>query len=404
MDQSPWARRVPPRPPSAPGGSPKAPNESSSSAPISGPPGRPSSGMLDVANRPIPSKVDSQKKSSRLDTKSFKRLASGAMGVILIGGVGFFIFSDRSKSTEENRTTQSSATLVDTSTSVLPSNLSTVPPIDSEGGKADWGTLARSVVFIEALSPCDWRGSGTLVLDGSYVLTNEHVASDGHCKLKVGFTENLSSEPSGFLSAIVVARDADIDLAVLRLVDYAGNPVIPSGRSPVSIDYDQPLLGSKLTTLGYPALGAYEAGMTITYTSGDFSGIDNTFGEFYKTTAQMRGGISGGAAFSERGLFIGVPTAGLIDEDGKEVGINLIRPAKYAKPLLEQAQSNPLGASDISSSGSSSNEGDLEQSQADPRFGTCREAKARGYGPYYSDFDPEYDWYRDADSDGVVCE
>jgi micrococcal nuclease len=40
----------------------------------------------------------------------------------------------------------------------------------------------------------------------------------------------------------------------------------------------------------------------------------------------------------------------------------------------------------------------------DPDFGTCREAKANGYGPYYRGVDPEYDWYRDADSDGVVCE
>lgn len=40
----------------------------------------------------------------------------------------------------------------------------------------------------------------------------------------------------------------------------------------------------------------------------------------------------------------------------------------------------------------------------DPQFGTCKEAKAHGYGPYYEGEDPEYDWYRDADGDGVVCE
>jgi endonuclease YncB( thermonuclease family) len=40
----------------------------------------------------------------------------------------------------------------------------------------------------------------------------------------------------------------------------------------------------------------------------------------------------------------------------------------------------------------------------DPRFGTCKEAKANGYGPYYQGVDPEYGWYRDADKDGVVCE
>jgi hypothetical protein len=39
----------------------------------------------------------------------------------------------------------------------------------------------------------------------------------------------------------------------------------------------------------------------------------------------------------------------------------------------------------------------------DPRFGTCKEAKANGYGPYTSG-EAEYGWYRDADHDGVVCE
>ena len=40
----------------------------------------------------------------------------------------------------------------------------------------------------------------------------------------------------------------------------------------------------------------------------------------------------------------------------------------------------------------------------DPRFATCQAAKAADYGPYYQGRGPEYDWYRDADHDGIVCE
>jgi hypothetical protein len=40
----------------------------------------------------------------------------------------------------------------------------------------------------------------------------------------------------------------------------------------------------------------------------------------------------------------------------------------------------------------------------DPRFRTCKEAKAAGYGHYVEGVDPEYDWYRDADHDGIDCE
>ena len=40
----------------------------------------------------------------------------------------------------------------------------------------------------------------------------------------------------------------------------------------------------------------------------------------------------------------------------------------------------------------------------DPRFGTCKEANANGYGPYRQGKDPEYYWYIDRDNDGTVCE
>ena len=41
----------------------------------------------------------------------------------------------------------------------------------------------------------------------------------------------------------------------------------------------------------------------------------------------------------------------------------------------------------------------------DPRFDTCTALFAAGYkGNYVRGIDPEYDWYRDADNDGIVCE
>jgi hypothetical protein len=42
--------------------------------------------------------------------------------------------------------------------------------------------------------------------------------------------------------------------------------------------------------------------------------------------------------------------------------------------------------------------------QTDPRYATCKAAKAAGYGPYRSGVDPEYAWYQDRDKDGIVCE
>lgn len=45
-----------------------------------------------------------------------------------------------------------------------------------------------------------------------------------------------------------------------------------------------------------------------------------------------------------------------------------------------------------------------EQALLDPRFRTCGLAKENGYGPYVLGVDPEYEWYRDGDGDGTVCE
>lgn len=45
----------------------------------------------------------------------------------------------------------------------------------------------------------------------------------------------------------------------------------------------------------------------------------------------------------------------------------------------------------------------MPRDTTDPRYDTCAEAKAHGYGPY-SRGDREYEWYRDQDKDGLTCE
>ncbi|MBZ5736116.1 excalibur calcium-binding domain-containing protein [Nocardioides sp. TRM66260-LWL] len=62
------------------------------------------------------------------------------------------------------------------------------------------------------------------------------------------------------------------------------------------------------------------------------------------------------------------------------------------------------GSSGGSGGSSSGGSGGGSSSGTDPRYGTCKEAKAHGYGPYVRGRDPEYAWYRDADGDGIVCE
>ena len=353
MSETPWSRKLPPSRPNP--GAVSPPQPGSVSPRTSEPPARPADNLSGKSTQPPGADRPSQRSAkissngkSRVTGFGSKKIVLVAAAFLSIIAVSFFVVSNSGRDTVRTQTT------IGTSDNSTPTSVETATTISASNGDVDWDKLSKSVVFIEAMSPCDWRGSGTIVLDGSYILTNQHVASDGECELKIGLTVGLNSSPEVGYFAEVLVSDKSLDLAVLRLVDSYGSPLKVSGYDPVVIDYGQPPLGSQLATLGYPALGSYEAGMTITFTSGTFSGIDYTDGEFFKTDAQMRGGVSGGAAFNSKGLFIGIPTAGLLEEEsGAPVGINLIRPVKFARTLLEQAEANTSeGAKKIDESGS----------------------------------------------------
>ncbi|MEU8347373.1 excalibur calcium-binding domain-containing protein [Spirillospora sp. NPDC048832] len=66
-------------------------------------------------------------------------------------------------------------------------------------------------------------------------------------------------------------------------------------------------------------------------------------------------------------------------------------------PPQSSSPAEPPDEGESPSSGSRS-------SGLDPRFRTCAQANAAGYGPYVKGADPEYDWYQDRDQDGIDCE
>lgn len=194
----------------------------------------------------------------------------------------------------------------------------------------DWAELALSVVYVEAGEcpslPSDMfsSGSGTVVLNGGYVLTNAHVVIDDgglRCRdLVVWFTNSFEEEPSDWALANLVAADRSLDLAVLQLSEP-----VSAGRS-IEVTEQQLEPGEAIRILGYPGVG----GLTITLTRGAYSGLIAYDGETYiKTDAYISEGSSGGAAFNEAGVFIGVPTAGIED-------VGHLIPAGTAMKFLEQ--------------------------------------------------------------------
>jgi S1-C subfamily serine protease len=200
--------------------------------------------------------------------------------------------------------------------------------------------LARSVVevYFDNCGGYLGNGSGTIVLDGSYVLTNAHVVADDYgnfCDLWIYAADSASETPHWIANGRVIpaAYDPNIDLAVLRLVDEHGAPTVAAGRDPIEIKDIDLGLGDNLKILGYPSMG----GGKITMTSGEHSGwYDGAFGELYKTSAKIGPGVSGGATFdASTGEFVGVPTFVTVEDIGDVLG--LIRPNKFILQYLEIA-------------------------------------------------------------------
>ncbi|MDD5071912.1 MAG: trypsin-like peptidase domain-containing protein [Patescibacteria group bacterium] len=163
------------------------------------------------------------------------------------------------------------------------------------------------------------QGSGTVINSTGLILTNKHVV-DGTAGCWVGFIDDYDDEPyfGDRQIADIYKVSSDADVAVLKMRN-------PSNKTLTSVNISQSnssniQLGEILTTYGYPA----KFGTKITYTSGDFSGVD---GNYLKTTAIIEHGNSGGGAYLKNGTFIGIPTAvvkGSLNSLGYLLSVNKI--------------------------------------------------------------------------------
>ncbi len=201
-------------------------------------------------------------------------------------------------------------------------------------------------------------GSGTVVSDKGYVVTNFHVVGDTKtgkfynsqrvAALAIN-QPNLRGMPNWTYTARVIQADPNLDVAILKIVGLVDNEkaalpanlgltVVPIGNS------DDVQIGDEVSVLGFPGIG----GDTVTFTQGRISGFldENTDGEseWFKTDAEINHGNSGGLAINDAGEMVGIPTAGVSDRE--DIGkISLIRPVKLVLPLIQAALKDVGGSS-----------------------------------------------------------
>jgi serine protease DegQ len=164
-------------------------------------------------------------------------------------------------------------------------------------------------------------GSGVIVSEQGYVLTNNHVVEGGD------LIELVMQDGRKF-AAKIVGADPETDLAVLR-INADKLPAITLGN-------DENLqVGDAVLAIGNPF------GVANTVTSGIVSALGrnqlgiNNFENFIQTDAAINPGNSGGALIDTSGNLIGINTA-IFSRTGGTMGIGFAIPVSLAKPVMEQ--------------------------------------------------------------------
>ena len=148
-------------------------------------------------------------------------------------------------------------------------------------------------------------GSGVIVSDKGYILTNHHVVEAAD-EIEVALADARRAK------AKVVGSDPDTDLAVLKL-DLKNLPSVTFAQS------EQARVGDVVLAIGNP----FGVGQTVT--SGIISALGrshlgiNTFENFIQTDAAINPGNSGGPLLDSSGHLIGVNSAILSESDRKSV-------------------------------------------------------------------------------------
>lgn len=195
-------------------------------------------------------------------------------------------------------------------------------------------------------------GSGSIINEKGYVLTNFHVIGDkktgkiynneGWAAIAINWN-NPSDAPDTIYLCEIVKVSPKLDLALLRPRALKDGSPIPSNVVfpflPVG-DSDAMKIGDPIAVLGFPGLG----GDTPTFTRGTISGYlldeeNNIDKGWLKTDAEINPGNSGGMAVNSKGELIGVPTLVTFNRPNQATGkIGEIRPIAFAADFINAAR------------------------------------------------------------------
>ena len=176
-------------------------------------------------------------------------------------------------------------------------------------------------------------GSGVLISDDGYIVTNNHVVSDQNGGVAGEINVTLHNKKT--YKARLIGKDPSSDIAVLK-IDGKGFPYLVYGNS------DEVKLGQWVLAIGYPLT------LETTVTAGIISAKGRSIGinerqtrgsnvspveSFIQTDAAVNQGNSGGALVTTDGKLVGINSA-ILAPSGTYAGYSFAIPVNLAKKIV----------------------------------------------------------------------
>jgi len=166
-------------------------------------------------------------------------------------------------------------------------------------------------------------GSGVVVTNDGYILTNNHVV-DGADKIHVDLTDGRS------LDAKVIGTDKPSDLALVK-VTATNLSTAPLGNS------DSAQVGDVVLAIGNPLGVGQTVTMGIVSAKGRSTGSgdgERNYQDFLQTDAPINHGNSGGALVNTKGEVIGI-NAEMLSPVDANIGIGFAIPSNMARRVMD---------------------------------------------------------------------
>ena len=185
---------------------------------------------------------------------------------------------------------------------------------------------AGSTIFLKDSTSSLGLGTGVIVSENGYILSNEHVTGEKYSNCYVTLEDGKN------YTANVVWSDSSIDLSILK-INVKGLPFTTLG------DSNNVRVGETVYAIGNPI--GYEFQRTVT--AGIISAVNRTvkleendktiyMEDLIQTDATINPGNSGGPLINADGLIIGINSVKITSAEG----IGFAVPINIVKPIIEK--------------------------------------------------------------------